>query len=240
MSRAISAHWPLKVHRLPAALVSVDEDAPPAGISPSLWFFRRYESPTSTSYIFSSTCPGCITGRLPYAAKLGLHAIYTDFEALPASWMRSISLQGAHPFPSFLDPILVKSRDLQTCSTYFSSIIQRACFCVTLQSLLDFRHPTSAEVCLQSFLLPEGALPGFTPSRTWHVQDSRHDDMMLSRGWMWLLSSFIQRPNTALTAHVRWAWDEIIEDIDEIPLLWILNAEPCGNAGWKCMKLYES
>ena len=79
MSRAISAHWPLKVHRLPAALVSVDEDAPPAGISPRLWFFRRYESPTSTYYIFSSTCPACITGRLPYAAKLGLHAIYTDF-----------------------------------------------------------------------------------------------------------------------------------------------------------------
>ena len=33
----------------------------------------------NTSYIFSSTCPACITGRLPYAAKLGLHAIYTDF-----------------------------------------------------------------------------------------------------------------------------------------------------------------
>ena len=52
MSRAISAHWTLKVHRLPAALVSVDEDAPPVGISPSLWFFRRYESPIYIHFLY--------------------------------------------------------------------------------------------------------------------------------------------------------------------------------------------
>ena len=72
--------------------------------------------------------------------------------------------------------MLVKSRDSQY--LHFKHYPKGLLLChPSITSLIS--DTRLSQKCLQSFLLPEGALPGLTPSRTWHVQD-----MMT---WCWVV-----------------------------------------------------